>query len=140
MVAPFLEEASETCAEVIGAPVDLAARIRRGEETTLDTYAEAVAMIVAMEMAQIRLLKDFFGIEYAQARLAYGYSLGEVAALVAAGVIEMRHALRVPSVRGKRFAELARDSTLGVLFCAARPWTPTPSNGSACGSIWPGKA
>jgi [acyl-carrier-protein] S-malonyltransferase len=69
-----------------------------------------------MEMAQLRLLKDFFGVEYSQARLAYGYSLGEIAALVAGGVMEMRHALRVPLSVAKDCAELARDSTLGVLF------------------------
>ena len=116
VVEPYLKEASETCADVIGAPVDLAARIRRGEETSLDSYAEAIALVVSMEMAQLRLLKEFFDIDYSQARLAYGYSLGEVAALVAGGVMEMRHAVRVPLSMAKDCADLARDSTLGVLF------------------------
>jgi [acyl-carrier-protein] S-malonyltransferase len=116
VIEPFLKEASEVCAEATGRPVDLAARIRRGEETDLDSYAEAISLIVAMEMAQLRLLKDFFGVEYSQARLGYGYSLGEIAALVAGGVMEMRHALRVPLSVAKDCAELANDSTLGVLF------------------------
>lgn len=116
VIEPFLKEASEVCAETTGRPVDLAARIRRGEETDLDSYAEAISLIVAMEMAQLRLLKDFFGVEYSQARLGYGYSLGEIAALVAGGVMEMRHALRVPLSVAKDCAELAHDSTLGVLF------------------------
>jgi [acyl-carrier-protein] S-malonyltransferase len=116
VIEPFLKEASDVCAEATGGPVDLAARIRRSEETDLDSYAEAISLIVAMEMAQLRLLKDFFGVEYSQARLGYGYSLGELAALVASGVMEMRHALRVPLSVAKDCAELARDSTLGVLF------------------------
>jgi [acyl-carrier-protein] S-malonyltransferase len=115
-IEPYLKEASGTCADAIGAPVDLSARIRRGEETDLDSYAEAVALIVAMEMAQLRLLKEFFGVDYGQARMAFGYSLGEIAALVAGGVMEMRHALKVPLSVAKDCADLARDSTLGVLF------------------------
>ena len=116
LIEPYLKEASEVCGDVTGSPVDLAARIRRGEETDLDSYGEAVALIVAMEMAQLRLLKEFFRIDYAQARLAYGYSLGEIAALVAGGVMEMRHALRVPLSVAKDCVELARDTTLAVLF------------------------
>src|SRR5260221_8814967 len=91
VIEPFLKEASEVCAETTGGPVDLAARIRRGEETDLDSYAEAVALIVAMEMAQLRLLKDFFGVEYSQGRLAFGYSLGELAPLGAGGGVGMRN-------------------------------------------------
>ncbi len=116
ILEPFLREASETCAETIGSPVDLAARIRRREETNLDCYAEAISLIVAMEMGQLRVLKDVFGIDYSQARLGFGYSLGEVAAVVAGGVLEMRHALKVPLSVAQDCVDLARDSTLGVLF------------------------
>jgi [acyl-carrier-protein] S-malonyltransferase len=116
VIEPYLKEAGETCAEVTGQPVDLAARIRRREEADLDHYAEAVALVMAMEIAQIRLLRDFYGVDYSQARMAFGYSLGEIAALVAGGVMEMRHALRVPLSVAKDCAELARDTTLGVLF------------------------
>ena len=35
------------------------ARVRRGEETSLETYDEAISLIVAMELAQIRLLEEF---------------------------------------------------------------------------------
>ncbi len=116
VIEPYLKEAGEACADVTGQPVDLAARIRRREEADLDHYAEAVALVMAMEMAQIRLLRDFFGVDYSQARMAFGYSLGEIAALVAGGVMDMRHALRVPLSVAKDCAELARDTTLGVLF------------------------
>ncbi len=137
LIEPYLKDAGETCAEVTGRPVDLVARIRRGEEADLDHYAEAVALVMAMEMAQLRLLKEFFGVDYSQARLAYGYSLGEIAALVAGGVMAMCDALRVPLSVAKDCAELANDTTLGVLFCAGRPSTPRPSSGSASKSIKP---
>jgi [acyl-carrier-protein] S-malonyltransferase len=116
IVEPYLKEAGQICADVIGRPVDLVGRVRRREETDLNSYADAVSLIVAMELAQIRLLREFFGIEYAQARMAYGYSLGELAALVAGGVMDMRDALRVPLAVSADCVELAIGTTLGVLF------------------------
>ncbi len=116
-VASVLGEASETCSEVLGRPVDLMGRVRMSKETTdLASYAEDVALIVAVEVAQLRLLEEFFGIAVREARLAFGYSLGEAAALIAAGVYEMRHLLRVPLSLADDAAALARDVTLGVLF------------------------
>src|SRR5690606_1440077 len=101
-------EASAVCAETIGRPVDLLDRVRRRQEATLAEYAEAVALVVAMEMAQIRLLKEFHGIDYSQAKLAYGYSLGELSALACSGVLSMRDALRVPLAMSADCAELAQ--------------------------------
>ena len=96
-VASVLGEASQTCSEILGRPMDLLGRVRLAKETTnLTSYAEDVALIVAAELAQLRLLEEFFGIGLGEARLAFGYSLGEAAALIAAGVYEMRHLLRVP--------------------------------------------
>jgi len=116
VVEPFLHEAGQTCSDVIGRKVDLVGRVRRREETDLETYPEAIALIVAMELAQIRLLQKFFGIDYSQGRMAYGYSLGEIAALVAGGVLEMRAALTVPLAVAEDCVDLAHNTTLGVLF------------------------
>jgi [acyl-carrier-protein] S-malonyltransferase len=116
IVEPYLKEAGQICADVTGQPVDLVGRVRRREETDLNCYADAVALIVAMELAQIHLLREFFGIDYTQARMAYGYSLGELAALVAGGVMDMRDALRVPLAVSADCVALAADTTLGVLF------------------------
>ena len=116
IVEPYLKEAGQICADVIGRPVDLVGRVRRREETDLNSYADAVSLIVAMELAQIHLLREFFGIDYTQARMAYGYSLGELAALVAGGVMDMRDALRVPLAVSADCVALAADTTLGVLF------------------------
>jgi [acyl-carrier-protein] S-malonyltransferase len=116
-MASVLGEASQTCSEVLGRPVDLLGRVRSATETTgLTSYAEDVALIVAVEIAQIRLLEEFFGIAVGEGRLAFGYSLGEAGALVAAGMYEMRHLLRVPLTLADDAVDLARDVALGVLF------------------------
>jgi [acyl-carrier-protein] S-malonyltransferase len=60
-IASVLAEASQTCSEVLGRPVDLPERVRSARETPdLSSYAEDVALIVAAEVAQIRLLEEFF--------------------------------------------------------------------------------
>lgn len=116
VVEPYLQEAGDICADVIHRPVDLVERVRRRQETSLSSYAEAVSLIVAMELAQIRLLREFFDIDYSQARMAYGYSLGEIAALAAGGMVNLRDALRVPLAVSADCVELAAGATLGVLF------------------------
>src|SRR5690554_2888809 len=59
IVSEYLAEASAVCEEVTGRPTDLIGRVSRREELGLDLYAEAIALIVAMEQAQLRLLADF---------------------------------------------------------------------------------
>ena len=115
-VERHLAEASEVCSEVTGQAVDLAARVRRGEETSLATYPEAVSLVIAMEMAQLHLLSECFDVCYARAKLAYGYSLGEMAAVIAGGVFEMRDALRIPLTMAADCVALAEGVTMGVLF------------------------
>ena len=60
-------------------------------ETSLETYHEALAPIVAVELAQIHILEEFFDIRLKAARMVYGYSLGESTAVCAAGVFKMEH-------------------------------------------------
>lgn len=116
IVESYLKEAGQICADVLHRPVDLVARVRRHEETDLDCYGDAVSLIVAMELAQIQILRDFFGIDYSQARMGFGYSLGEITALVAGGVMNLHDALRVPLAVSQDCVELAAETTLGVLF------------------------
>jgi [acyl-carrier-protein] S-malonyltransferase len=121
IVAPVLDEASQVAAAVLGRPVDLATRVRRHQEThDLTTYAEDLALIIAVEVAQMRLLEQCFGITLRQAKLAFGYSLGEASALIAAGVYEMRHLLRAPVTFADDLVALGQDVTLGVLFSRRR--------------------
>ena len=116
IVESFLKEATELYCDATGLSADLVQRVRDREETTLDCYGEAVALIVATELAQLKCLSEFFGIEYEQARSATGYSLGEVTALVAGGVYTMPTVLRPLLVLGKDTAELAQDVRMGVMF------------------------
>lgn len=121
IVRQHLEEASRICSKVTGHRVNLVTRVRRRRETTLKTYHEAVSLIISMELAQLRLLREFFDIDYHDAKMAYGFSLGEIAAVVAGGVIEMSEALRIPLSLAPDCAELARGVTLGVLFSRDEP-------------------
>ncbi len=112
----YLAEASEICADVVKQKVDLVGRVRRNEETTLETYHEALALVVGVELAQVRLLEEFFDIRMNHARMIYGYSLGELTAVVAAGIFELQDALKLPLAVAADCVALAEGVTMGVLF------------------------
>jgi [acyl-carrier-protein] S-malonyltransferase len=112
----YLAEASRICADAVHKKVDLVKRVRENRETTLKTYHEAVAMIVAVELAQLQILEEFFDYPLKRARMVFGYSLGELTAVIATGVFEMQHALRLPLSVAAECVELAQNVTMGVLF------------------------
>jgi [acyl-carrier-protein] S-malonyltransferase len=112
----WLEKADNACAEIRGRKMDLVDRVKEGRETTLQTYPDAIALLMAVEIAQLRMLREFFGIEYLAAQVAFGYSMGEIAALVASGVLEFEEALQMPLPLVDDSIHLAGDVTLGVLF------------------------
>ena len=117
LVEAHLREASQISTDVVKRPIDLVMRVRNGRETSgLNDYAEDVALIIAMEMAQLRVLEECFGLSLSQARLAFGYSLGECCALMASGVYKMADLLRVPLAMADDCAELAKEVTLAILF------------------------
>jgi [acyl-carrier-protein] S-malonyltransferase len=111
-----LHEASEITGDLLHAPVDLVKRVRDDRESTLETFAEDIGLIMAVELAQIELLEQVFAISYRHARLAMGYSLGEVAALVCGGVYSLREVLPPLIHMAREAAELARDVTMGIVF------------------------
>jgi [acyl-carrier-protein] S-malonyltransferase len=112
-----LREASEIFRATLKRPLDLVARVREGRETRgLHDFAEDVALIVGVEVAQIRLLEEFFGISVNQARFTFGHSLGECGALIAAGVYRFADFLPVPLAMADDCAELAHDVSLAILF------------------------
>lgn len=117
ILEPLLVQASQACAEAIGHDVDLVARVEEREEASLEEYAEAVALVVAVELAQLEILKTCHGLDFRDARFSFGFSLGEIAALVAGGTFELSHALRIPLCLSGDGVDLARDVTLGILFC-----------------------
>jgi [acyl-carrier-protein] S-malonyltransferase len=115
-VQACLEEVSAIASGVLGRPIDLVSRVRQGEETSLETFAEAVALIMAVEVAQVRVLKEFHDVRLAAGKLAFGYSLGEVAALVCAGLLKLEEALTIPLSMAEDCASLAHETTMGVVF------------------------
>lgn len=117
MVEAALHLASRITSDTLRRPVDLVGRVReRADSAGLRTYAEDVALIVAVEIAQIQCLEQFFGIALKHARLAFGYSLGEVGALTAANVYDLDHLLPVLLTLSEDAVALADDVTMGVLF------------------------
>jgi [acyl-carrier-protein] S-malonyltransferase len=112
----YLRRCSDICAEVIGRPVDLIGAVSQRIEYGLDRYPEAVALIFAAELAQVQLLEEFHGVRFREAKLAYGYSLGELAAVACGGVFDMCEVLRVPVAMATDAAALAENVRMGVLF------------------------
>jgi [acyl-carrier-protein] S-malonyltransferase len=116
IVSRVLLEASELCSESIHARVDLASHIRAGARTSLDFFPQDVATIVATELAQMTVLEECFGVPAREARLAFGYSIGELSALVWTEVFDLEQLLPIPLGLARDCAELANDLTMGVLF------------------------
>ena len=106
---------------MLGRDVDLERRLRETREADLANYAEAVALVFATEMAQLDLLQEQHGYDLKTAELAFGYSLGELVALAASGILVGEEALRVPIAMASDCATLARDVTMGVLFSRELP-------------------
>jgi [acyl-carrier-protein] S-malonyltransferase len=116
IVERHLRELSEIGSEALRDRVDLIERVRQRRESTLETFGEDICLIVAMELAQLEILERHFDVHWNRAKVCFGYSLGEVTALIAAGVYKAQHVLEPPLVMAKECAELARDCTMGVLF------------------------
>ena len=115
-VQAYLERASSVCAEVAQRPVDLVKRVRERRETDLSSYDEAIAMIMAVEIAHLKLLEQHFGFQLTDAALACGFSLGELSAVVACGMFELDDVMRIPLAVSKDCVQLAHGVTLAVLF------------------------
>jgi [acyl-carrier-protein] S-malonyltransferase len=116
IVRRYLARGSDVCGQVSGRRVDLVQRVEQQRETSLASYDEAIALIVAVEMAQMEAIRQLYDIDVRKAPFLFGFSLGEIAALVAAGSFEMEDALRIPLAMAHDAVELALDVTLGVLF------------------------
>src|SRR3954471_3690650 len=112
----YLTRGSEICEEIIGRPVDLVQVVASRDEPGLDRYAEAISLIVAADLAQVELLEEFHGVRFREAKLAYGYSLGELSAVACAGVFSLADVLSVPVAMAADCASLATNVTMGVLF------------------------
>jgi [acyl-carrier-protein] S-malonyltransferase len=115
VVQSFLDRASVVCSAVLKAKVDLAARMMAGAPSSLQTFVEDTATIVALELAQVQLLEQVFEVPVHEAPLSFGHSIGELAALVLGRVYEMEQLLPIPLALAHDCADLAADTTLGIL-------------------------
>ncbi|MEO2048568.1 MAG: hypothetical protein ABGX16_18595 [Pirellulales bacterium] len=111
-----LKRYGEVCSDVLNRQVDLLARVEQQIPSSLDNYSETLALIVAVEIAQIRLLTEIHGVEFHRSKLAMGYSLGELVALGCCGMFDPEQLLRVPIALSEDCAALAADVSMGVLF------------------------
>src|SRR5271156_908141 len=75
IVRRHLDDASRICTRITGQKVNLLGRVHRKAKTTLKTYGQDICLIVAVELAQLQILKDMFDISIGDAKLALGYSL-----------------------------------------------------------------
>jgi len=116
VVRSVLDEASAVASDTLLRAFDLAARVEAHGESNLNTFAEDIATIVAMELAQLKLLEQFHGVKIEDAEQSFGYSLGEMASMIAGGSFTMAELLPVPLGCADDCAALAADSTLGVIF------------------------
>ena len=119
IVAHVLGEASEIASQTLHRRIDLASYLRDEEPSSLAHFAEDVALIVAMELAQIQILEECFEIPVREARLSFGYSIGELAALVLGGTFRLDQLLPLPLMMADDCAELAEDTKMGILFTRA---------------------
>lgn len=111
-----LEHASTIGSDILGRSIDLVARVKQTADATLESYDEAICLIMAVELGQLALLSECHGIGYESAQFACGYSLGEITALVAGGVFRLEEALAIPLSFAVDCVELAQDVRLGILF------------------------
>ncbi|NOZ39440.1 MAG: ACP S-malonyltransferase [Planctomycetes bacterium] len=116
IVIEELERFSTVCDGFSDTSVDLVKRVEQNDEPGLKHYAESIALIVAVEVAQMRLLNEIHQVETSRAQVALGYSLGELTAISFAGIFAIDELIRVPLAMAADSLELAHDTRMGVLF------------------------
>lgn len=116
LVRKELADASAIASESLREKIDLEAYVRASAPTSLEDFPTDVALIVAMEMAQLRLLEEFFGVPVLRAKRSVGYSIGELSALVLGGSFRLEELLPVPLGLSVDCASLAEDTSMAILF------------------------
>jgi len=104
-VASTLEEASIVLAQ------DLATLIGQGPESELNQTVNTQPVMLAADVAVLRAWRAMGGIE---PTLLAGHSLGEYAALVAAGALAFEDALRVVRARARAMQEAVPEGLGGI--------------------------
>src|SRR6204780_4479931 len=68
VVRRHLDDASRICTRITGRKVNLLGRVHRKAKTTLSSYGQDICLIVAVELAQLQILKEMFDISVADAK------------------------------------------------------------------------
>lgn len=134
IVSEELARASEIASETLRRPFDLAAYVRAASPTSLDDFPSDIATIVAMQMAQVRILDELFGVPVREARMSFGYSIGELSALLLGGVFRLEELLPIPLSLADDCASLAHDTSMGILFTRA-PVLPEADVERLCAAV-----
>lgn len=116
ILAAELQLASDLASEFLAAKVDLVSATREGVDLAESRYGEAVAFILAVEFAQFAILRDQIGVATQKCRLAFGYSLGEIAALVCGGLLPKESAYEIPLRVANDCHALMENSRLAIVF------------------------
>ncbi len=134
ILADELAEASVVASDTLHRPVDLAGYVREGRPTALADFPLDVAMIVAVELGQLRILEEVFGVPVRRAKLSFGYSIGELSAMVLGGSFRLDEILPVPLALAEDCASLAPDTSMGILFTRA-PVLPEEAVERLCAAV-----
>lgn len=116
VVESHLKIASAVFSDVTGRRCDLLARISNQQESSLETYTEDLAYIVAIELAQVEILLNLLESDVTTFQFLMGYSLGEVTAVISARMYDYENIMRPLLSLSDDAASLANDVTMGVLF------------------------
>lgn len=116
IVGAELKRFSSLCSEFTDQPVDLVKRVESGQDPQLEDYEEAISLVMAVEVAQMRLLQELHEIDTSRAKMAFGYSLGELMAVCFGGMFSLDDLVRVPLAIAKDCVALSVNTTMGVLF------------------------
>jgi len=116
MLGPWLEAFPKTCKpfveemdEILG--VKLSETIEEGPPSVLDKTQNAQPAIMATSVMILRVLEKEFGFKTDERiNVTLGHSLGEYAALVAAGYLDFDFALKIVRRRGEVMAECTRKA------------------------------
>ncbi len=122
VVGDTFQEADEIMAPILGQPLTRyiylegdEAGLKQAEENLRNTTITQPAMLTA-NVALLRVLQKY-GFE---PDLVIGHSLGEYAALVAAGVLSFAEALEVVSARGREMAQVSMEDN-GCMAAVSAP-------------------
>ena len=134
-VKKYLSMGSEICRQWTDRPVDLVKRVQEGIEPELNEYNEAITMIIAVENAQMEILRNHFDVNDIDANMMYGFSLGELGLLTHLDVMTMQDALSIPLQMCNDVVELANDVQLGILFSRSKSPLPKEDVLRVCAEI-----